>query len=43
MCLDAELWNEFENRPFWYPRVDEFGTFRWPTREEIERLLVSVR
>lgn len=22
MCLDVKLWNEFENRPFWYPAED---------------------
>ena len=32
-------------RPFWAidPRVDKFGTLDWPNREEIERLLLSVR
>ena len=27
---------------FWYPSGDNFGTFAWPSREEIESLLVSV-
>lgn len=42
MCLDVKLWNEFENRSFWYPSVDEFGTSCWPSAEEVERLFVSV-
>ena len=26
--------------PFLYPSVDAFGTVRWPSRDEVERLLV---
>jgi hypothetical protein len=26
----------------WYPLVDNFGIFQWPSRGEIERLLMPV-
>jgi len=42
-CLDVELWDESVDRSVWYPSGDDFGTSRWPSAEEIERLLVSVR